>query len=57
MVPLLRQLYPDAEDGHHAGTKALKSLYAFGLHPRERGDPDAAGDLAVEVLAVTKVDR
>jgi dihydroorotate dehydrogenase len=32
----LRYFYPDAEDGHHAGTEALKALYSFGLHPRER---------------------
>jgi dihydroorotate dehydrogenase len=35
-VPALRYFYPDAEDGHHAGTEALKALYSFGLHPRER---------------------
>ncbi|KAK3318732.1 hypothetical protein B0H66DRAFT_575409 [Apodospora peruviana] len=34
--PLLRLLYPDAEDAHHAGTAALKTLYALNLHPRER---------------------
>lgn len=34
--PLLRLLYPDAEDAHHAGTKALQTLYALGLHPRDR---------------------
>ncbi|KAL2257838.1 hypothetical protein VTK26DRAFT_9108 [Humicola hyalothermophila] len=37
--PLLRLLYPDAEDAHHAGTAALKTLYALNLHPRERDDP------------------
>ena len=35
-VPALRWLYPDAELAHHAGTEALKTLYSFGLHPRER---------------------
>lgn len=34
--PLLRAVYPDAEDAHHAGTTALKFLYSLGLHPRER---------------------
>lgn len=34
--PLLRTLYPDAEDAHHFGTKALKVLREFGLNPRER---------------------
>lgn len=28
----------------------LKGLYRFGLHPRERGRPDDAGDLSVEVF-------
>lgn len=34
--PLIRALFPDAEDAHHAGTTALKVLYPLGLHPRER---------------------
>jgi dihydroorotate dehydrogenase len=34
--PLLRFLYPDAEDAHHAGTTFLKTLYELNLHPRER---------------------
>lgn len=50
VVPALRQIYPDGEDAHHAGTKIVKALYSFGLHPRERGNPDAAGDLEVEVF-------
>lgn len=50
VVPLLRTLVPDAEDAHKVGNNALKALYTFGLHPRERGDPDAAGDLRVEVF-------
>jgi len=49
VVPSLSWLYDDAEDAHEAGTKALKGLYEFGIHPRERGDPDKAGDLKVEV--------
>ncbi|RDL38892.1 FMN-linked oxidoreductase [Venustampulla echinocandica] len=36
VVPAVRWVYPDAEDAHHAGTKALKALYSFGVHPRER---------------------
>jgi dihydroorotate dehydrogenase len=52
-VPVLRFLYPDAEDAHHAGTKLLKSLYASNLHPRERGCPDATGDLSVSVFGHT----
>lgn len=34
--PLLRLIYPDAEEAHHAGTEALKNLYNLNLHPRER---------------------
>jgi len=41
---------PDAEDAHQAGNRSLKALYTFGLHPRERGNPDANGDLRVEVF-------
>jgi len=50
VVPALRQVYGDAEDAHHAGTRILKALYSFGIHPRERSDPDAAGDLEVDVF-------
>ncbi|ORY05829.1 hypothetical protein BCR34DRAFT_571768 [Clohesyomyces aquaticus] len=50
VVPALRLVYPDGEDAHHAGTASLKALYSFGLHPRERGNPDAAGDLEVDVF-------
>ncbi|KXX79707.1 Dihydroorotate dehydrogenase (quinone), mitochondrial [Madurella mycetomatis] len=53
--PLLRLIFPDAEDAHHAGTAALKSLYALGLHPRERSDPSRTGQnpLAVTVFGTT----
>lgn len=53
IVPALRQIYPDGEDAHHAGTKMLKALHSFGLNPRERGNEDTAGDLAVEVFGHT----
>jgi dihydroorotate dehydrogenase len=49
VVPLIRALYPDAEDAHHVGVDTLKMLYKYGLHPRERGDPDGDGALATEV--------
>lgn len=49
VVPSLRWIYDDAEEAHEAGTKALKALHDFGLHPRERGNVDSAGNLAVEV--------
>ncbi|KAL9626611.1 MAG: hypothetical protein Q9204_007170, partial [Flavoplaca sp. TL-2023a] len=50
VIPCLRYWYPDAEDAHEFGNKTLKALGRFGLQPRERGDPDAKGDLAVEVF-------
>jgi dihydroorotate dehydrogenase len=56
VVPALRVIYPDGEDAHHAGTSMLKALYSFGLHPRERGDVDAAGDLQVEIFGQTIVN-
>ncbi|KAL2887102.1 Dihydroorotate dehydrogenase (quinone), mitochondrial [Ceratocystis lukuohia] len=34
--PLLRTIFPDAEDAHHVSTALLESLYSAGLHPRER---------------------
>jgi dihydroorotate dehydrogenase len=51
MVPLVRMLYPDAEEAHHFGVEILKSLYEYGMHPRERGNPDSDGALATEVSA------
>ncbi|PCG92855.1 Aldolase-type TIM barrel [Penicillium occitanis (nom. inval.)] len=52
-VPLVRWLYPDAEDAHHAGVAALKELYKLGLHPRERSSPDLDGKLGTEVFGYT----
>lgn len=49
VAPSLRWIYDDAEEAHEAGTESLKALYAWGLHPRERGDLDKSGDLSVEV--------
>jgi dihydroorotate dehydrogenase len=53
VVPALRQIYPDGEEAHHAGTHMLKVLHSFGLNPRERGVADSRGDLAVEVFGHT----
>lgn len=53
VVPLIRLLYPDAEDAHHIGVDALKNLYKLGLHPRERGNQDGDGVLATEVMDVS----
>ena len=53
VVPSLRWMYPDAEDAHHFGTKSLKALYTFGLHPRERVsrlDEPKTADLSVTVF-------
>lgn len=55
IVPLIRQVWPDAEDAHHKGVELLKQLYRFGLHPRERNDPDRDGALATEVLLAIAV--
>ncbi|KAL9113009.1 MAG: hypothetical protein Q9227_002874 [Pyrenula ochraceoflavens] len=56
VVPALRLIYSDAEDAHHAGNRALKALWNLGLYPRERGDPDKAGDLTVDVFGHTLVN-
>jgi dihydroorotate dehydrogenase len=56
VVPVLRRLYGDAEEAHHAGNAALKFLWQFGLYPRERGDPDRAGDLQIDVFGYTLVN-
>lgn len=53
VTPVFRWVYEDAEEAHEAGTKALKALYEFGIHPRERSGPDKAGDLSVEVRSWT----
>lgn len=48
--PLLRLLYPDAEDAHHAGTKALRTLYTLNLHPRDRTSSAAPHPLGIAVF-------
>ncbi len=53
VVPLVRTIWPDAEDAHAAGIHGLETLYRWGLHPRERGDPDGAGDLRIDVFGHT----
>lgn len=51
VVPLIRLVYADAEDAHHAGVRYLKALYHFNMHIRERGNQDKElGDLRVEVF-------
>ena len=56
VIPALRLAYRDPEDAHEVGNAALKGLYQFGLHPRERGDLDRKRDLAVEVFGHTLVN-
>lgn len=56
IVPLIRAVYPDAEEAHHVGVDNLKMLYRFGLHPRERGNPDGDGVLATEVFESLRLD-
>ncbi|KAK2746659.1 Dihydroorotate dehydrogenase (quinone), mitochondrial [Myotisia sp. PD_48] len=54
IVPsVIRWLYPDAEDAHHVGVDWLKTLYKFGLHPRERGNPDGDGQLVTQIFGHT----
>ncbi|RAK72346.1 dihydroorotate dehydrogenase 2 [Aspergillus fijiensis CBS 313.89] len=53
VVPLVRTLFPDAEDAHHFGVDILKTLYKYGLNPRERGNPDGDGSLVTEVFGYT----
>ncbi|KAH9876917.1 hypothetical protein IAQ61_002278 [Plenodomus lingam] len=53
VVPALRQIYPDGEEAHQAGTRILKALHNFGLNPRERGIADSQGDLTVPVFGHT----
>ena len=49
-IPLLRFIYGDPEEAHHAGNHILKAMWDFKIHPRERGDPDQYKDLEVEVF-------
>lgn len=53
VIPALRLIVHDPEEAHEYGNKMLKALWQFGLHPRERGDPDKQGDLAIEVFGHT----
>lgn len=53
--PLIRTLFPDAEDAHHIGTVSLKVLHELGLNPRERptrspGILPEPSDLAITVF-------
>ncbi|KPM45353.1 hypothetical protein AK830_g1205 [Neonectria ditissima] len=48
--PVLRYVFPDAEDAHHVGTVALKVLHELNLHPRERDTALSGPELSVSVF-------
>ncbi|KAI0537089.1 hypothetical protein GGR58DRAFT_472995 [Xylaria digitata] len=51
--PLLRFVYPDAEDAHNAAVLSMKNLYNLNLHPRERGSVltvNGGPDISVSVF-------
>ncbi|KAI1815845.1 FMN-linked oxidoreductase [Poronia punctata] len=51
--PVLRYLYPDAEDAHNAAVSSMQHMYNFNLHPRERGSTvsvNGGPDISVSVF-------
>ncbi|KAI6085754.1 FMN-linked oxidoreductase [Hypoxylon rubiginosum] len=49
--PLLRVVYPDAEEAHNFAVSSMKTLYSIGLHPRERSSfASSSPDLSVSVF-------
>ncbi|RCI10503.1 hypothetical protein L249_4333 [Ophiocordyceps polyrhachis-furcata BCC 54312] len=52
--PLLRLVFPDAEDGHHAATRTLRLLYLLNMHPRERA---SSGPGSSSVVFNTRIDN
>lgn len=50
VIPALRLIYSDPEEAHHVTNHVLKSLWEFGVYPRERGDPDSKKDLETEIF-------
>ncbi|KND93371.1 Dihydroorotate dehydrogenase (quinone), mitochondrial [Tolypocladium ophioglossoides CBS 100239] len=51
VVPrVLRLVFPDAEDAHHAGTRMMKLLYQLNLHPRERDGSLSTPELSAAVF-------
>lgn len=58
--PLLRTVFPDAEDAHNTTVALLKVLYELGLHPRERPNTSTSSsssssqenpDLSIQVFS------
>lgn len=57
--PLLRAVYPDAEDAHNAAVSSMKNLYSLNLHPRERLSKegvDSASELSVSVFGTRLIN-
>lgn len=54
--PVLRAIFPDAEDAHHMGSAILKGLYEANLHPRERKMSKEESTLATDVYD-TRLDN
>ncbi|KAI8946833.1 hypothetical protein F4801DRAFT_563089 [Xylaria longipes] len=51
--PLLRFVYPDAEEAHNAAVSSMKNLYNLNLHPRERASVlsvNGGPDISVSVF-------
>ncbi|KAI1746582.1 hypothetical protein F4782DRAFT_544148 [Xylaria castorea] len=51
--PLLRFMYPDAEEAHNVAVSSMKNLYSLNLHPRERASvlaADGGPDISVSVF-------
>ncbi|PNY23533.1 Dihydroorotate dehydrogenase (Quinone), mitochondrial [Tolypocladium capitatum] len=48
--PVLRLVFPDAEDAHHAGTSMMSLLYRLNLHPRERDGSLGTPELSAAVF-------
>jgi hypothetical protein len=53
-VPLIRTIWPNAEDAHKAGVRVLKELSRLGLNPRDRGQD--AKELETEVFGIKLVN-
>ncbi|KAH8680822.1 hypothetical protein BX600DRAFT_445109 [Xylariales sp. PMI_506] len=48
--PLLRLIYPDAEDAHNAAVSSMKTMYSVSLHPRERSSEAVDHSLGLSVF-------
>ncbi|KAI1328354.1 hypothetical protein F5Y16DRAFT_369481 [Xylariaceae sp. FL0255] len=57
--PLLRFVYPDAEEAHHVAVSSMKNLYSLNLHPRERDtafNSENTSDIAISVFGTQLVN-